>query len=128
MGVLYEHLKPSLLSRSRSLRLQTLRLLNSSLVDVPTSTADLLKKTLQAEEVSIDVQGVQERVLRIGRLPVVVKDGDELAADICRRWLIGVCSRQLLAALMFKRVSGSATQGQPETVVVSCGRGAVSVG
>ena len=49
----------------------------------------MLKKALQAEEVSIDVQGVRERVLRINRLPVVVKDGDELGAEICARWLIG---------------------------------------
>ncbi len=50
----------------------------------------MLKKTLQAEEISIDVQGARERVLRIGRLPLVVKDGDTVAADICARWLIGM--------------------------------------
>lgn len=88
---LYEDVKSSLLSHSRSLRLQTLRLLNSLLVDVPESTSYLLKKILQAEEISIDVQGVRERVLRITRLPVSVKDSDVLGADICARWLIGTC-------------------------------------
>ncbi|KAI0364814.1 hypothetical protein BV20DRAFT_955431 [Pilatotrama ljubarskyi] len=85
---LYPSLKTSLLSHSRSLRLQTLRLLTSPLVQAPEGASEVLKKALQAEEVSIDVQGVRERVLRINRLPIVVKDGDELAAEICARWLI----------------------------------------
>ncbi|TFK80791.1 hypothetical protein K466DRAFT_366251 [Polyporus arcularius HHB13444] len=88
LDALLETLKPSLLSHSRSLRLNTLRLLTSPLVDAPEGTAEMLKKTLQAEEISIDVQGARERVLRIGRLPLVVKDGDTVAADICARWLI----------------------------------------
>ncbi len=90
LDALLDTLKPSLLSHSRSLRLNTLRLLTSPLVDPPEGTADMLKKTLQAEEISIDVQGARERVLRIGRLPLVVKDGDTVAADICARWLIGM--------------------------------------
>ncbi|RPD58084.1 hypothetical protein L227DRAFT_196304 [Lentinus tigrinus ALCF2SS1-6] len=88
LDTLLEPLKPSLLSHSGLLRLNTLRLLTSPLVDVPEGTAELLKKALQAEEISIDVQGARERVLRIGRLPLVVKDGDEVAAEICARWLI----------------------------------------
>ena len=86
---LYENLKSSLLSHSRALRLQTLRLFGSSIIDIPPETTDLLKKALQAEEISIDVQGVRERVLRIGRLSIAVKDGDQIGADICGRWLIG---------------------------------------
>ena len=89
LDTLIQPLKPSLLSHSRSLRLNTLRLLTSPLVDVPEGTSELLKKALQAEEISIDVQGARERVLRIGRLPLAVKDGDEVAAEICARWLIG---------------------------------------
>ncbi|KAI0359462.1 hypothetical protein OH77DRAFT_1472682 [Trametes cingulata] len=85
---LYPTLKTSLLSHSRSLRLQTLRLLTSPLVQTPEETSEVLKKALQAEEVSIDVQGVRERVLRINRLPIVVKDGDKLGAEISARWLI----------------------------------------
>ncbi|KAI0705265.1 armadillo-type protein [Cerioporus squamosus] len=88
LDTVLEPLNPSLLSHSRSLRLNTLRLLTSPLVDAPEGTAELLKKTLQAEEISIDVQGARERVLRIGRLPLVVKDGDQVAAEICARWLI----------------------------------------
>ena len=71
------------------MRLSSLRLLSSSAVEGPEGTSELLKKILQAEEVSIDVQGVRERVLRIGKLPLVVKDGDDRAAEICARWLIG---------------------------------------
>ncbi|KAI9063947.1 hypothetical protein FKP32DRAFT_1603293 [Trametes sanguinea] len=88
LNTLYSPLKTSLLSHSRSLRLQTLRLLTSPLVDAPEGSAEVLRKALQAEEVSIDVQGVRERVLRINRLPVAVKDGDQQGAEICARWLI----------------------------------------
>ena len=57
-----------------------------------------MKKTLQAEEISIDVQGVRERVFRIGRLPIVVKDGDDVAAEVCARWLIGASPNLFLCA------------------------------
>ncbi|EIW53914.1 uncharacterized protein TRAVEDRAFT_132229 [Trametes versicolor FP-101664 SS1] len=87
-GGLYSGLKTSLLSHSRSLRLQTLRLLTSPLVQAAEGAAEVLSRALQAEEVSIDVQGARERVLRINRLPIVVKDGDELGAEICVLWLI----------------------------------------
>lgn len=50
---------------------------------------EVVKRCLQGEEVPLDVQGVRERVLRIGRVAQVVKDGDEDAADLCARWLIG---------------------------------------
>ena len=53
----------------------------------------MLKRCLQGEEVSLDVQGVRERVLRIGRVGVVVKDDDGesgAGSDICVRWLVGM--------------------------------------
>lgn len=64
-----------------------LRLLDSPLVQVPSSTAEVLKRCIQAEEASIDVQGVRERVVRIGRVGSMV--ADEQGADVCVRWLIG---------------------------------------
>ena len=76
--------------------MHTLRLL-TTIAETDEGTTELLKKALQAEEVSIDVQGVRERVLRIGRLPLVVKDGDEAAADICARWLLGMCTRVVVS-------------------------------
>ncbi|OCH91059.1 hypothetical protein OBBRIDRAFT_887230 [Obba rivulosa] len=85
---IYPFLQASLLSHSRSLRLSILRLLTSPIVKSPDGTVEVLKRALQGEEVSLDVQGSRERVLRIGRLPVVVRDGDELGADVCARWLI----------------------------------------
>jgi U3 small nucleolar RNA-associated protein 20 len=48
---------------------------------------EVLKRCLQGEMVSLDVQGVRERVLHIGKVSQVVKD--ENSADICARWLIG---------------------------------------
>ncbi|PIL29525.1 hypothetical protein GSI_08333 [Ganoderma sinense ZZ0214-1] len=88
LDTVYEQLKGALLSHSRTLRLSTLRLLSSPIVQASEGTVELVKKALQAEEISVDVQGVRERVLRIGRLPLAVKDGDDIAADICARWLI----------------------------------------
>lgn len=52
---------------------------------------DALKRCLQGEEVSLDMQGVRERVLRIGRLYQAVRDDEPLSADICIRWLVGTC-------------------------------------
>ena len=93
MDTMYEQLKSALLSHSALLRLGTLRLLGSPIVRASEGTVELLKKVLQAEEISVDVQGVRERVLRIGRLPLAVKDGDDIAAAICARWLIGASLR-----------------------------------
>ncbi|KAF9461849.1 armadillo-type protein [Collybia nuda] len=85
---IYPFLQRPLLSHSRPLRLNALRLLESTLVDSPTGSHEVLKRCLQGEEVSLDVQGVRERVLRIGRVGQVLRDGDETGADICARWLI----------------------------------------
>ena len=116
---MYEPLKTALVSHSRTLRLNALRLLTSSVIQAPEGSAELLKKALQAEEISIDVQGVRERVLRIGRLPVVVKDGDEVAAEICARWLIGV-SPLIEDSVRPVLTATSPAQGQPPTPVGSC--------
>ena len=83
----YPFFQASLMSHSRSLRLAVLQLLDSPLVQVPNSTVEVVKRCLQAEEASIDIQGVRERIVRIGRVGSVV--ADEQGADICVRWLIG---------------------------------------
>lgn len=94
LHAIYPSLRFSLLSHSRSLRLNTLRLLDSKkLVDknhqdpAADGVMEILKRCLQGEEVSLDLQGVRERVLRIGRVGQVV--GDVRGAEICARWLIG---------------------------------------
>lgn len=93
-NIVYPSLSCSLLSHSRSLRLNTLRLLDSKkLVDKNHQNPDangvveVLKSCLQGEGISLDLQGVRERVLRIGKVVPVV--GDERGAEVCARWLIG---------------------------------------
>lgn len=94
LNVIYPSLSCSLLSPSRFLRLNTLRLLVSKqLIDKnhqdpgADGVMEVLKRCLQGEEVSLDLQGVRERVLRIGRVGQVV--GDVRGAEVCARWLIG---------------------------------------
>ena len=52
---------------------------------------EVLKRCLQGEGVSLDLQGVKERVLKIGKVVPVV--GDVRGAEICARWLIGQCNQ-----------------------------------
>ncbi|KAH7929562.1 hypothetical protein BV22DRAFT_1191955 [Leucogyrophana mollusca] len=85
---LYPFLKPRLLSHSRSMRLSAMKLLSSKLVKSSPGEQEVLKRCLQGEEVSLDVHGVRERVLRIGRVGQVVKEDEPLGADLCLRWLI----------------------------------------
>lgn len=94
LDAIYPSLCTSLLSPSRSLRLNTLRFLDSKkLIDKNCQdpgvdgVVEVLKRCLQGEEVSLDLQGVRERVLRIGRVGQVV--GDVRGAEVCARWLIG---------------------------------------
>lgn len=86
MSQIYPFLSQSLLSHSRRLRLACLRLLDCKLIDPNHDHVEIVKRCLQGEEVPIDVQGVRERVLRIGRVGQIV--GDERSADLCGRWLI----------------------------------------
>jgi U3 small nucleolar RNA-associated protein 20 len=61
---------------------------------MPPDVEEVVKRCLQGEEVKLDVQGVRERVLRIGRVPQIVRDDDiqplQFGADISTRWLIGM--------------------------------------
>ncbi|KAF8131840.1 armadillo-type protein [Boletus edulis] len=85
---LYLHLRTCIISHSRSLRLSALKILSSKLVKSTPGEHDVLKRCLQGEEVSLDAQGVRERVLRIGRIGQVIKDDEPMATDLCIRWLI----------------------------------------
>ncbi|TFY83749.1 hypothetical protein EWM64_g255 [Hericium alpestre] len=84
----YDRLTAALLSHSQRLRLSALRLLNSQFVRTTTGAQQLIQKTLQAEEVSLDVQGVRERVLRISRLEQVISDEDAIGPDLAIRWIV----------------------------------------
>ena len=89
---MYEQLKASLLSYSRRLRLSALRMLCSQTDGVGAGTGEILKRCLMGEEASIDVQGVRERVLHITRINQMLRNDDEIGADVAARWLIGVLS------------------------------------
>jgi hypothetical protein len=49
----------------------------------------MVQACLQAENVSLDVNGVREKVLLINRLGGTVGRDDHVSAEICARWLIG---------------------------------------
>ncbi|KAF8589509.1 hypothetical protein K439DRAFT_362879 [Ramaria rubella] len=83
----YVYLRESLLSHMHLLRHDALRLLASASIE-QTPSNEVLKRCIQGEENSLDIQGVRERVLRITGAPQVVKQGDEIGVDICARWLI----------------------------------------
>ncbi|KAJ7035036.1 armadillo-type protein [Mycena alexandri] len=85
---IYPALAPIVLSHSRALRLGALRLLAAT---QPSDAREVVKRCLAGEEVPLDVQGVRERVLRIGRVETVVKDKQketDVGPDLCGRWLV----------------------------------------
>ncbi|KAG6897519.1 hypothetical protein C0992_000745 [Termitomyces sp. T32_za158] len=88
LNEVYPFLRVSLLSHNRSLRLATLRFLKLESVCASGDIRDAVGRCLKGEEVSLDAQGVRERVLYIGRVGLGVKDGDEVSADVVARWLI----------------------------------------
>lgn len=94
----------SLHSHSRAIRLSALQILTSRIVvGLSSAEGDVLRRCLQGEEVSLDVGGARERVLRIGRVGIAVRhgeagdieeDGKELrrvergGGEECARWLM----------------------------------------
>lgn len=84
----YNTLQSSLSSHCRPLRLCVLRLLSSNLILLPVGAPEVVRRCLQGEEVPLDMQGVRERVLRIGRVGQIIKDGDVVIADVAFRWLL----------------------------------------
>lgn len=101
--VLYDPLQASIGSHSRLTRLSALRLLSSPLIAEPGSdlggAAEMVKRCLQGEEVSVDVQGVRERVLHMKRLNHLLRDNDEVGASLSLRWLVGVYSDRLMPVI-----------------------------
>ncbi|KAG6885913.1 hypothetical protein C0993_007931 [Termitomyces sp. T159_Od127] len=84
----YPFLHVSLLSHHRPSRLAALRFLRCEFVCASSAVREAAGRCLKGEEVPLDVQGVRERVLCIGRAGLGVKDGDQVSADIVARWLI----------------------------------------
>ncbi|KAI6043542.1 armadillo-type protein [Pisolithus marmoratus] len=109
--VLYHVLTPlrkSLHSHSRAIRLSGLQILTSRIVvGLSSAEEDVLRRCLQGEEVSLDLGGVRERVLRIGRVGMAVKhseaaDENEDGAEETQRVGRGggeECARWLMAQL-----------------------------
>ena len=75
-------------SHSHVIRQSALELLCSPLFSLMTSR-EAVKRCLTAELVPLTIQGVRERVLRIGRLSLAVEDGNQSAAKACILWLLG---------------------------------------
>jgi U3 small nucleolar RNA-associated protein 20 len=88
LDTIYPSLRNSLLSHSHPLRLNCLRLLACQSVKMLPSELEVVQRCLQGEEATLDVHGVRERVLRIGKVGLAVKDGDRISADLCARWLL----------------------------------------
>lgn len=88
-------LKESLVSHSQSLRLNVLRIFYSPLVTKTPEEREIIKRCLQCESISIDVQGSRERALWVGKLPQIVPDGQSIASDIAVSWL--VCKSPLIS-------------------------------
>lgn len=85
---MYGPLAPLVSSHSRPFRLNALYLLSSPLVDVRPTRELVLSRLLRAEEVSIDVQGSRERVLRVTQLERVIPADDAVVSDLAVRWLV----------------------------------------
>ncbi|KAM6502751.1 Armadillo-type fold [Amanita muscaria] len=82
----YPSFRNSIISHSRRLRLEALRLLDLPHVATTKSAQGVIKRCLQGEEASLDFQGMRERMVCVSRVVQIV--GDEEDADIAARWLI----------------------------------------
>ena len=79
----------NLKSHSQSIRQSSLEILVSPLVSSGARFGEAPKRCLAAESVPLTVQGVRERVLRIGRVGQVIRNEDTEATRLCVMWLIG---------------------------------------
>lgn len=100
----------NVLSYSRSLRLAALNIITSPHMRVSVDLKDIATRCLQAEEVSVDVTGVRERVVKIGRLGETLRDDDRDAVDLCIRWLLGASDRLLVDCSRHSYPFGSAIE------------------
>lgn len=85
---LYTLLENNLDSHSHVLRLTALQLLQLS-SEIPADSHSILRNTLAADSVPLTLQGARERNVHISKLVISVEDGNQVAARILARWLIG---------------------------------------
>jgi U3 small nucleolar RNA-associated protein 20 len=76
----------NLLHHSHRMRLSALRLL-SGVSDPPTPVDTMTDKLLEAESIPLTMQGVRERLLKIQRLELWIKDKE--CARLASLWLLG---------------------------------------
>ena len=77
-------------SHSQAIRQSSLEILSSPLVSSAGSRfGEAPRRCLAAETVPLTIQGVRERLLRIGRVGQVIQDGDLTSAQLCVTWLLG---------------------------------------
>lgn len=88
LGDIYLLLKENILSHTHTLRLDTLKLLDSSMVDKGRANATL-NQCILGESARLDISGVRERLIRITGLPRILKADDEISVDLTIRWLVG---------------------------------------
>lgn len=87
-GDIYFILKENILSHTHTLRLDTLQLLGSSIVEKGKANATL-NQCILGESARLDISGVRERLVRITGLPRILKADDEISVDLTIRWLVG---------------------------------------
>lgn len=88
LGDFYLLLKENIISHIHMLRLNTLQLLGSSIVNKGRANATL-SQCLLGESASLDISGVRERLVRITGAARVLKVDDEISVDLTLRWLVG---------------------------------------
>ncbi|KAF7327783.1 DRIM domain-containing protein [Mycena kentingensis (nom. inval.)] len=88
IDAIYPALSSAVLSHSHALRLGALRLLAATQLS---DARDVVKRCLSGEEVPLEVSGVRDRVLRIGRIEAGVKakqKEEDVGPELCARWLV----------------------------------------
>ena len=125
LGDIYQNLKESLLSHSQSLRLNVLRIFSSPVVTKSPEEREVIKRCLQCENISIDVQGSRERALWVGRLPQIIPDGRSVASEIATSWLLCKYPRFTSQTCVDLTPTPSSVESKPTTVVGSDHEGPV---
>lgn len=82
-------LQSRILSHRHNLRLNALQFLALDVVDKPAAVSEVLNRCLHGERISLDVSGVRDRIVWIGKVGEAAMIG-AVEADICARWLIGM--------------------------------------
>lgn len=86
LETLYPSLSSSISSHKRDLRLASLRLLLSSIVERTSKENLTLQGCLEAEVIDLDIAGVRERAVKMGKVSAT---GEGLQIEVAGKWLTG---------------------------------------